>query len=80
MKEYDAYLDITQSVCPITFVKVKAALDELSDGQILWVNMNDGQPIKNIPKSLEEEGHRVIKTEKCHDGTYDLYAVKNGLK
>ena len=33
----DSTIDITDVVCPITFVKVKLALEDLEDGQTLAV-------------------------------------------
>lgn len=39
--EIDDTVDITDVVCPTTFVKAKVALEELDDGQILAVRMND---------------------------------------
>mgnify|MGYP000638751701 CR=1 FL=1 len=36
----DDTVDITDVVCPVTFVKAKVALEELDDGQILAVRMN----------------------------------------
>ena len=41
--EIDDTVDITDVVCPTTFVKAKVALEELDDGQILAVRMNDGE-------------------------------------
>ena len=35
----DDTVDITDVVCPVTFVKAKVALEELDDGQILAVRM-----------------------------------------
>lgn len=46
----DDTVDITDVVCPITFVKVKVALEELDVGQILRVHMNDGEPVQNVPR------------------------------
>ena len=43
----DGTIDITDVVCPITFVKVKLALEDLEDGQTLAVHLNDGEPIQN---------------------------------
>lgn len=39
----DDTVDITDVVCPVTFVKAKVALEELDDGQILAIKMNDGR-------------------------------------
>ena len=45
----DDTVDITTVVCPTTFVKAKVALEELDDGQILSIRMNDGEPVQNVP-------------------------------
>ncbi|MFP3090051.1 sulfurtransferase TusA family protein [Treponema sp. TIM-1] len=78
-QEPDARVDITTVVCPVTFVKTKVALEELDDGQILEVRLNDGEPIQNVPRSLKDEGHRVISVNKAEDGAYLLRVVKGGL-
>ena len=44
----DEVIDIRDVVCPMTFVKTKAAIDELDVGQILEVVMNDGEPVQNL--------------------------------
>jgi TusA-related sulfurtransferase len=75
----DATIDITNAVCPITFVKVKAALEELEDGQTLEVRLNDGEPIQNIPRSLKDEEHKVSGVKKNDDGTWILTVIKGGL-
>ena len=78
-KHTDAAIDITDVVCPITFVKVKVALEDLADGQTLAVHLNDGEPIPNVPRSLKDEGHKVLSVDQNGDGTYDLVVEKGGL-
>lgn len=80
MAEYkiDDTVDITDVVCPTTFVKAKIALEELEDGQILSVRMNDGEPVQNVPRSIKEEGHQILKLNRNGDGTYDLIVKKVG--
>ncbi|MDR2779838.1 MAG: sulfurtransferase TusA family protein [Synergistaceae bacterium] len=72
----DAAVDITSVVCPVTFVKTKVAIEELDDGQILLVRMNDGEPIQNVPRSLKDEGHEILKLIDNKDGTYNLIVRK----
>ncbi|MDR1956213.1 MAG: sulfurtransferase TusA family protein [Treponema sp.] len=74
----DARVDITQAVCPITFVKTKVALEELEDGQVLEVRLNPGEPIQNVPQSLKDEGHQVVQVRQAEDGTYLLKVIKGG--
>ena len=49
----DDTVDITDVVCPVTFVKAKVALEELDDGQILAVRMNNGEPVQNVPRRMQ---------------------------
>ena len=76
----DEFLDITDVVCPITFVKVKVALEDLDDGKILEVRLNEGEPIQNVPRSLKDEGHKILTLEELGDGTFKLLVEKGGLK
>ncbi|MDD6480766.1 MAG: sulfurtransferase TusA family protein [Lachnospiraceae bacterium] len=74
----DDTVDITDVVCPVTFVKAKVALEELDDGQILGIKMNDGEPVQNVPRSIKEEGHQILKLDANEDGTYTLIVKKVG--
>lgn len=74
--KYDAEVDITDKVCPLTFVKAKVTLDELDDGEILAIRMNDGEPVQNVPRSIKEEGHQILKLSDNEDGTYTLFVRK----
>jgi TusA-related sulfurtransferase len=78
MEEYeiDATVDITDVVCPITFVKAKAALEELEIGRILALRMNDGEPVQNVPRSVKDEGHKILKLTDNGDGVYTLLVRK----
>ncbi|MBS5190033.1 response regulator SirA [Eubacterium ramulus] len=74
--QFDDQVDITDVVCPVTFVKAKVALEELDDGEILAVRMNDGEPVQNVPRSIKEEGHQILKLLDNEDGTYTLFVKK----
>ena len=72
----DGYVDITDVVCPVTFVKAKVAIDELDDGEVIAIRMNDGEPVANVPRSMKEEGHQILKLTANEDGTYTLIVRK----
>lgn len=72
----DGFVDITDKVCPLTFVKAKVAIEELENGQILAVRMNDGEPVQNVPRSFKDDGHQVLQLDDNNDGTYTLYVQK----
>ena len=75
--KYDEFVDITDKVCPLTFVKAKAVLEELEVGQVLAVRMNDGEPVQNVPRSIKEDGQMVLKLQKNDDGTYTMFVRKD---
>ena len=74
--EIDQRVDITDVVCPMTFVKAKVAMEELEIGQVLAVTMNDGEPVQNVPRSFKEEGQQILKLIDNENGTYDLIVKK----
>ena len=76
----EAFIDITDVVCPMTFVKAKVAMEELEDGQVLEVRMNEGEPILNVPKSFKEEGHKVLNVTNKNDGTFTVLVEKGGIE
>jgi TusA-related sulfurtransferase len=69
-------IDITDVACPVTFVMAKVALDELGEGEILSIRLNDGEPVQNVPRSLKGEGHQVLSLSENSDGTYQLTVRK----
>ncbi len=75
---FDEEVDITDKVCPLTFVKAKVAIDELDEGQIIAIRMNDGEPVQNVPRSIKDEGHQILKLADNEDGTYTLFVKKVG--
>ncbi len=74
--QVDGSVDITDVVYPVTFVKAKVALEELEDGQILSIHLNGGEPVQNVPRSIKEEGHQVLKLIDNKDGTFNLIVRK----
>ncbi len=74
----DETIDITSVTCPVTFVKTKVDLDEMDEGQVLQVHLNDGEPRQNVPRSIADEGHEVLRLDDNGDGTYELYIRKVG--
>ena len=60
----DAELDLRGVICPYNFVKTKLKLETMSEGQVLSVLLDDGDPIRNVPRSVENEGHTVLVQER----------------
>ena len=56
----DKRIDITGEVCPMTYVRVKLALEQLPAGGVLEVLLKGEEPLKNVPRSAREDGHEVL--------------------
>ncbi len=74
----DDYIDLRGEKCPLNFVKTKLKLEEMEDGQNLQAIVDGGEAMQNIPRSLKEEGHRIIKVEKTADDGFSLLIKKGG--
>ena len=62
----DAELDLRGVICPYNFVKTKLKLETMEQGQILSVILDAGDPIRNVPMSVSNEGHEVLSQEPLH--------------
>jgi len=60
-------IDVRGTRCPLTFVHVKVGLDAIKVGQVLEVILTEGEQIQDVPRSLKEEGHRVLKVSREGD-------------
>lgn len=72
----DDKIDLRGVLCPINFVKTKLKLEMMDSGQILEVILDDGEPIRSVPRSIKEEGHRIVKVENV-ENTYRLLIKKS---
>jgi len=70
-------LDLRGVICPYNFVKTKLKLDTLEIGAQLAVLLDEGDPIQNVPKSLINEGHRLLTQEKV-ESYYRIVIEKDG--
>ena len=63
----DAVLDLRGVMCPTNFVKTKLKLEAMNPGEVLEVVLDSGEPIQNVPKSVKEEGHRIVQVQREGD-------------
>lgn len=68
-------VDITKEVCPMTYVRVKLALEKLEAGQLLEVWLKGDEPLKNVPQSAREEGHQILSLQPFGDRSRLLLKV-----
>ncbi|MGH7165454.1 MAG: sulfurtransferase TusA family protein [Nitrospiraceae bacterium] len=61
--QVDAELDLRGVICPYNFVKTKLKLETMAAGQVLAVILDEGEPIRNVPRSVSDDGHLVLSQE-----------------
>ena len=66
-KAIDRELDLRGTVCPMNFVKTKLALEEMETGQVLEIVLDSGEPIRNVPRSLKDDGHKILRASRRDD-------------
>ncbi|MFQ5580888.1 MAG: sulfurtransferase TusA family protein [Nitrospiria bacterium] len=75
-KEVDVRLDLSGVLCPMNFVKTKLQLEEMEAGQLLEVVIDEGEPERNVPRSVQAEGHKVLELAEIPDGHFRLVIEK----
>lgn len=55
--------DLRGVACPLNYVKTKLKLEMMDAGEQLEVWLDAGEPIKNVPMSLRNDGHKILIQE-----------------
>ena len=71
-------IDLRGICCPTNFVKAKLAIEELEAGETVEMLIDDGEPVKNLPRSLKAEGHKLLGLRESGDGHYVLKLETGG--
>lgn len=69
-------IDLRGVSCPTNFVKAKLALEDIETGDTLQILLDDGEPVKNVPRSLKAEGHKLLGLKQADEGHYILELEK----
>ncbi len=59
----DHKLDITDQVCPLTFVRTKLLIERMAPGETAEVRLRGREPLDNVPRSVKQIGHTVLGLE-----------------
>ena len=60
-------VDLRGVPCPLNLVKAKLAIEKLAVGDILEIEIDDGEPIQNLPVSLGRQGQEILETTRCEN-------------
>jgi len=76
----DKTVDLKGQVCPYTFVRSKLAIEKMSLGQVLEVIFDHKPASENVPKSMENEGQKVLKVEQTGEKEWRVFIRKDKEK
>jgi tRNA 2-thiouridine synthesizing protein A len=76
----DRTLDLKGQVCPYTFVRSKLAIEKMNLGEVLEVIFDHQPATVNVPKSMENEGQKVLKIEQTGEKEWHVYVRKEKEK
>lgn len=73
-------IDIKGQVCPYTFVRSKLALEKMPLGEVLEIVTDHKPASENVPKSMENEGQKVLKIEQTAEKEWHIFVRKDKEK
>jgi len=69
----DEILDLKGVPCPQNSARTLLKLAGMEEGNILEIIIDNGEPVENVPASLEDENYKIIKMIQSKDGFWHLY-------
>ena len=69
-------VDLRGVCCPANFVRAKLALEEFETGEGVRILLDDGEAVKNVPRSLKAEGHHLVSLKEVPEGYFSLELKK----
>lgn len=76
----DKTLDIKGQVCPYTFVRSKLAIEKMNLGEVLEIVTDHKPASENVPKSMENEGQKVLKIDQTGEKEWRILVRKDREK
>lgn len=76
-------MDITETIdikgehCPFTFVRSKLALEKLASGEVLEIITDHRPATENVPRSMENEGHKVLEVVSINETDWRIVVKKS---
>jgi len=76
----DRTIDLKGQVCPYTFVRSKLAIEKMNLGEVLEVILDHQPAVENVPKSMENEGQKLLKIDQAGEKEWHLFIRKDREK
>lgn len=61
-------IDVRGVACPMNYVRVMMAFEELQPGELLGVTIDDGKSLSSVRKSAIEDGHKIMAIRPIEEG------------
>ncbi len=75
MADAERSLDLRGVPCPLNWVRTKLRLETMDPGEMLEILLDDGEPVRNVPRSVRAEGHRIVKAD-TREGYVELLIAR----
>lgn len=59
-------LDLKGVKCPVNYVKAKLFLETVEKDTLVTFYLDDGDPVRNVPLSLENDGYKILDKERVN--------------
>ena len=69
-------IDLLGEICPMTFVKTKLAIEKINYGEKIKIIYNSQEAKINVPKSLLELNHKVLKIDNISKENFYIIVEK----
>lgn len=76
----DKTINIKGQICPYTFVRSKLAMEKMNVGEVLEIILDHKPAVENVPRSMENEGQKVLEIEKLNDTDWRIVVRKDKQK
>jgi len=60
-------IDVRGVSCPVNAVRVKQAISAIGDDELIEVIIDEGQPLINVVRSINDAGYRIYKSVPGHN-------------
>jgi len=73
-------VDLKGQVCPYTFVRSKLAIEKMGLGEVLEIVLDHKPAVENVPRSMENEGQKVLKIDQTSEKEWHVFVRKDKEK
>jgi len=72
----DREIDVKNEFCPYPYIRSKLALEEMEIGETLRILVNTATSIRDVPRSFEEAGQKVLRKQQLNETDWEIVVQK----